>query len=128
MRFFAAARAFLNMATLTKHRILHIESYFVIFRVFVFFVKKHRKFDPKIQRAFFIPKITENWSLGANLGPQMVPNSRPRGQKWQKSSELRNLRRILRETSSGRGPPREKLREMPPQRDFIFERPRSNFL
>ncbi len=40
MRFFASSLVFFNMATLTKHCILHYESYFFIFRVFVFFLKK----------------------------------------------------------------------------------------
>ena len=38
--FFTAALVFFNMATLTKHYILQYESYFFIFRVFAFFLKK----------------------------------------------------------------------------------------
>ena len=40
MRFFASSLVFFNMATLTKHCILQYESYFFIFRVFAFFLKK----------------------------------------------------------------------------------------
>ena len=43
MRFFTSSLVFFNMATLTKHCILQYESYFFIFRVFAFFLKKTSK-------------------------------------------------------------------------------------
>ena len=49
---FIVVLAFLNMATLAKHRILQCESYFFIFRVYVLFLKKRRKKCPTMQRAF----------------------------------------------------------------------------
>ena len=57
---------FLNIATLTKHRILRYESYFFIFCVCMFFLKKHRTHDSKIQWAIFDPKITKEKSLGSH--------------------------------------------------------------
>ena len=41
--FFIAALVFLNMATLTKHRILQYESYFFIFALSWILQKEHRK-------------------------------------------------------------------------------------
>ena len=58
--FFIAAFVFLNMATLTKHRILRYESYFFIFCVFVFFLKNPRTNESKIQGATFIRTITKD--------------------------------------------------------------------
>ena len=55
MYFFIAALVFLNMATLTKHRILRYESKFFIFRVLRFFTKMHQT------------KITSN--AKSNFGP-----------------------------------------------------------
>ena len=68
MYFCIAALAFLNMATLTKHRILRYESYFFIFCVFVFFLKSPRTNDSKIQGATFIQTITKDWSPGTQFG------------------------------------------------------------
>ena len=73
MHFFSAVLVFLSMATLTKHRILQCESYFSIFRVFVFFLKKTSKNDPKMQRAILHHKITKERSPGTYSGSKNEP-------------------------------------------------------
>ena len=70
MYFFIASLLFLNMATLTKHRILRYESYFSIFCVFAFFPKKHQKKCSKIQPTIFAPKNAKKWSRGFCFGSQ----------------------------------------------------------
>ena len=59
--FFASSLVFFNMATLTKHYILQYESYFFIFRVFAFFLKKNvEKRVPKSRPRFSLknhPKV-----------------------------------------------------------------------
>ena len=75
MRFFASSLVFFNMATLTKHRILRYESYFFIFRVFVFFSKKKRlKTCSKIETTFFPQKSPKSHPRGPVLGPKTVSN------------------------------------------------------
>ena len=125
MYFFIAALVFLNMATRTKHRILRYESYFFIFCIFMFFLRKHRKNDSKIQRAICVPKITHKWRPGTHSGSKIVPNSRERGQKSPKLPELPESphdppREILQERSSarkapGNALPREKRVRAPPK-------------
>ena len=73
MHAFTAALVFLSMATLTKHRILRYESYFFIFRVFVFLIKKHRKNDLKMQRATSDPKIDKKRAPSIDFGSQNSP-------------------------------------------------------
>ena len=73
MHFFAASLVFSNMATLTKHCILRYESYFSIFWVFAFCLKKHRKNGSKIQPAFFPSKNTKKSSRGTRFGSQNGP-------------------------------------------------------
>ena len=63
MCFFVSSLVFFSMATLTKHCILECESYFFIFRVFVFFSKKNVK-----KRA---PKSRPHFSLKNH--PKVVP-------------------------------------------------------
>ena len=70
MRFFASSLVFFNMATLTKHCILQYESYFFIFRVFVFFSKKTSKKHSKIQVALIPSKKTKKWFRGMRFGSQ----------------------------------------------------------
>ena len=73
MHFFTAALVFFNMATLTKYCKKQYESYFFIFCVFVFFLKKHRKKCFKIDAALFPSKITEKSSPGSGFGSQNGP-------------------------------------------------------
>ena len=70
MHFFSASLVFLNMATLTKQRILRYESHFFVFRVFAFFSKNRRKNNPKLQIANCHPKITKSRSPGSRFGSQ----------------------------------------------------------
>ena len=79
MHVFTAALVFLSMATLTKHRILRYESYFFMFRVFVFFPKNCEKMTSKCKEQFSTQKSHQNGPRGPVLGPKMVPNSRRRG-------------------------------------------------
>ena len=74
MHFFIAVLVFMSMATLTKHRILQCESYFSIFRVFVFFLKKRRKMTPKCKEQFCITKSPKNGPRGPILAPKLDPN------------------------------------------------------
>ena len=90
--FFIAAFVFLNMATLTKHRILRIESYSGICGVFVFSLEKHRKIDSSIETARLIPNITENWSLGIcfrSKNRPELPSERPNMPKMVQKSRSR---------------------------------------
>ena len=80
MHFFTSSPAFLNMATLTKHRILRCESYFFIFRALVFLSNKnHQKTTPKFKKQFFAQKSPKKGLRGRILEPKTVPNSRQRG-------------------------------------------------
>ena len=74
MHVFTAALVFLSMATLTKHRILRYESYFPIFRVFVFFPKSIEKITSNFTQQFWTQKSPKNGPGGPVLGPKMVPN------------------------------------------------------
>ena len=56
MYFFTSSLVFLNMVTLTKHRILRCESYFFIFWTCVFFLKDHRKVESTLQKPIFVLK------------------------------------------------------------------------
>ena len=56
MYFFTSSLVFLNMVTLTKHRILRYERYFFIVCIFVFCSEKPRTNDSQIQDATFIQK------------------------------------------------------------------------
>ena len=67
---FTPSLVFLNMATLTKHRILRYESYFFIFLSFVFFSKKTSKKHSKIQVALIPSKNTKKWFRGMRFGSQ----------------------------------------------------------
>ena len=73
MYFFTSSLVFLTMVTLTKHRILRYESYFLIFRVFVFLIKKHRKNDLKMQRATSDPKIDKKQAPSIEFGSENSP-------------------------------------------------------
>ena len=64
--FFTPALLVFNLATLTKHRILQVRSYFFIFWVFAFFGKTLTKSDYKIRSWKIIEKMTQ-------LGPKMIP-------------------------------------------------------
>ena len=88
--FFIAALVFLIMATLTKHRILRYESYFFIFRVFAFFLKKHRKKCFKIDAALFPLKITEKSSPGSGFGSQNGPELTSEGSKNPKMAKKKS--------------------------------------
>ena len=99
--FFIAAFVFLNMATLTKHRILRYESYFFIFCVLRFLIKKHRKNNLKCKEQFWTPKSTQNCPRGSVLGPKMVPNSRRRDRKSPKLCETQFFYRTIFGTSFG---------------------------
>ena len=71
MYFFTSSLDFLNMVTLTKHRILRYESYFPIFWICVFFfLKYHRKVETTLQRPIFVSKNPQQWPLGAHFGSQ----------------------------------------------------------
>ena len=89
MRFFTSSLVFFNMATLTKHYILQYESYFFIFRVFAFFLKKHRKKRSKIETTFFLSEITQKSSPGTRFrtqnGPELTSGSSKNRKMWQKS-------------------------------------------
>ena len=89
MRFFTASLVFLNMATLTKHRVLRYESYFSIFRVFAFFLKKPRKNSSKIQATFFPSKNTKKSSRGTRFGSQNGPELTSEGPKISKTVQKR---------------------------------------
>ena len=89
---FAASLVFLNMATLTKHCILYIESYFDICCVFELSLKKHRKMESPIETARLIPNITENWSLGIcfrSKNRPELPSERPNMPKIVQKSRSR---------------------------------------
>ena len=73
MRFFASSLVFFNMATLTKHCILQYESYFFIFRVFAFFLKKSSKNVFRNRSHVFPSKITQKSSPGTRFGTQNGP-------------------------------------------------------
>ena len=73
MRFFASSLVFFNMATLTKHYILQYESYFFIFRVFAFFLKKSSKNVFRNRDHVFPSKITQKSSPGTRFGTQNGP-------------------------------------------------------
>ena len=90
MQFLTASLFFLNMATLTKHRVLRYESYFPIFCVFVFFPEKHRKKYLKFQRAILDPKIPPKWSPGIRFGSQNGPDF---------TSERQQIRKLVRKCS-----------------------------
>ena len=64
--FFTTARVFFKLATLTKHCILRYESYFFVFSVFKFFLKKVSNIECNIGPRKIIEKVT-------HLGPKMVP-------------------------------------------------------
>ena len=68
--FFASSLVFFNMATLTKHYILQYESYFLIFRVFVFFSKKTSKNVLQNRDRIFPSKIIQKSSPGTRFGTQ----------------------------------------------------------
>ena len=75
MYFFTSSLDFLNMVTLTKHRILRYESYFFSFLLFVLFSKKkHPKSNPKFKSHSFPQKTLKSGSGGCVLGPKMMPN------------------------------------------------------
>ena len=88
MRFFASSLVFFNMATLTKHYILQYESYFFIFRVFVFFSKKTSKNVLQNRHHIFPSKITQKSSPGTRFGTQNGPeltSGRSKNRKmWEK--------------------------------------------
>ena len=88
MHVFTAALVFLSMATLTKHRILRYESYFPIFRAFVFFPKNIENITSNFKEQFWTQKSPQNDPRGSVLGPKMVPISRRRGQKSVKLSKI----------------------------------------
>ena len=73
MCFFTSSLVFFNMATLTKHYILQYESYFFIFRVFVFFSKKTSKNVLQNRHHIFPSKITQKSSPGIRFGTQNGP-------------------------------------------------------
>ena len=87
MCFFASSLVFFNMATLTKHCILQYESYFFIFRVFAFFLKKHRKKRSKIETTFFPSEITQKSFPGTRFGSQNGPELTSEGWKNSKIVE-----------------------------------------
>ena len=74
MWFFAAALVVFNMATLTKHCILQYESYFFIFRVFAFFLKKNSRKAFQNRDHVFSFKNHSKVVPGSVLGPKTVPN------------------------------------------------------
>ena len=69
---FTPSLVFLNMATLTKHRILRCESYFFISRVLVFFLKKQGKINSKNQPTFFPQKTRKSGPGRPVLDPKMI--------------------------------------------------------
>ena len=116
---FTPSLVFLNMATLTKHRILRYESYFLCFSCFDIFPRK----TPQKSRPIRIPEIPEDCCAETHLGSKIVPNSRERDQKSLKLMEWPEFpddppSESLRQRSSER-----KLREMPPrspQEEVLF--------
>ena len=89
MCFFALSLVFFNMATLTKHCSLRYESYFSIFRVFAFFLKKSSENVFRNRDHVFPLKITQKSSPGTRFGTQNGPelmSGRSKNRKmWQKS-------------------------------------------
>ena len=73
MHVFTASLAFLNKATLTKHRILRCESYSFICRVVASFSQKTSKNGSKIQATFSHPQNTKKWIRGTCFGFQNGP-------------------------------------------------------
>ena len=89
--FFTAALVFFNMATLTIVCILQCESYFFIFRVFVFFLKKRQKTCYKIETAIFSSKITKKSSPGTHFGTQNAAELTSERSKNPKMVETRSF-------------------------------------
>ena len=89
MRFFTSSLVFFNMATLTKHCILQYGSYFFIFRVFAFFLKKSSKNAFRNRDHVFPSGITQKSSPGTRFGtqngPELTPGRSKNPKMWQKS-------------------------------------------
>ena len=66
--FFHVSVFFFNLATLTKHCILQVRSYFFVFQAFAFFGKTWTKNDSKIRCRKNIEKL-------AQLGPKITQKS-----------------------------------------------------
>ena len=124
MYFFTSLLDFLNMVTLTKHRILRYESYFFIFVFSCFCQKSLGKKTSKMQRAICVPKTAHEWRPGTHSESKIVPNLREKGQKSLKLTELPDSpddppSEIFRERSSERKAPRN----APPTGSIIIRYP-----
>ena len=98
----------------------------LLFRFLRFYVfsEQNRRNDSKIQKAIRVPKIHPRMASGEPCWVKNYPEfTRERPKKSQNCRNCRNLHMILRERSSGRGPSRGKLREMPPREIIIIRAP-----
>ena len=75
---FHRSACFLNMTTFTKHRILRYESYFLLFLVFTFFLKKRQKITPKFKDQLASQKSPKNGVRGTISGKNCLEFTRKR--------------------------------------------------